>query len=204
LIRILSLALAAALAVAPAALAADKTVQVTFAGGQTSKAIKSTIKGDHGVNYMLTVGAGQVMQVLFAPGNPSCYMNVYEPGADSAVHIGSTVGNEFAANPTKAGAYKIQVYLMRNAARRNETCKYSISFEVTGTAGAGRTAAAGAPSELAKGKCLYRFKDDGAIVTTSALKPGYWELIIQAKAQPRKAACTVNDDGTIADWVEMK
>ena len=59
MIRILSLAFVAALAAAPAALAADKTVRVTFAGGQTSKEIKSTIKGDRGVNYMLKVGAGQ-------------------------------------------------------------------------------------------------------------------------------------------------
>lgn len=202
--RILSLVFASVLAAAPAALAADKTVEVKFDKGKSSKEIKSSIKGSDGVNYMLTVGQGQVMQVLFAPGNSSCYMNVYEPGADAAVHIGSTVGNEFGASPTKAGTYKIQVYLMRNAARRNETCKYSVSFEVTGAAAAGAPAAATAPSEVAKGACLYRFGEDGSITMTSALKPGFWELIIEAKARKRKAACTVNDDGTIADWVEMK
>ena len=91
-----------------------------------------SIKGDTSIAYMLNARAGQVMSVLFSPGNTSCYMNVSEPGADSAVHIGSSAGNEYAANLAASGDYRIQVYLMRNAARRNETCKFSITFEVTG------------------------------------------------------------------------
>ena len=103
-----------------------------FAKGKSSATIAGTIKGDNSIAYMLNARAGQVMSILFSPGNSSCYMNVSEPGADSAVHIGSTSGNEYGANLTASGDYKTQVYLMRNAARRNEICKFSITFEVTG------------------------------------------------------------------------
>ena len=120
------------------------------------------------------------------------------------MHIGSSAGNEFGANPTKAGAYRVQVYQMRATARRDETCTYTISFEVTGQGTAGASAPAAAPSEVAKGACLYKIGVDADIVQTSALKPGYWEIIMKAKSGARKVACTVNDGGEVSDWVEMK
>ena len=202
--RIPTLAIVLALTAAPAALAKDATVDVHFDKGKHAKEFTSSITGDAGANYMLQVQAGQVMQVLFSTSSGSCYMNVFEPGNTSeAVHIGSTSGNEFGASPTQAGAYKFQVYQMRATARRGETCKYSISFEVTGEGKAGAPAAA-APSEVAKGACLYKIGVDAEIAQVSALKPGFWELILKAKSGHRKVACTVSDDGEIADWVEMK
>lgn len=130
--------LIAALAVPPVALldAQDKTVAVSFDPGKTAKTIKGSITGDAGVNYEVAAKAGQVLQVLFAPvGRGACYMNVYEPGSpDAAVHIGSAAGNEFGASPTKGGSYRVQVYQMRAAARRKQTCAYSVSFELTGPA----------------------------------------------------------------------
>lgn len=114
--------------------AQDKTVAVTFDAGKSAKTIKGTIAGDAGANYEITAKAGQVLQVLFAPvGRGACYMNVFEPGSpDMAAHIGSAAGNEFGASPTKAGTYRVQVYQMRSAARRKQTCAYSVSFELTG------------------------------------------------------------------------
>lgn len=203
--RLAILTIALALAVVPSAFAKDSTINVHLDKGKTSKNISSSIKGDAGTSYMLQVKDGQVMQVLFSTSSGSCYMNVFEPGNTSeAVHIGSSAGNEFGASPTKAGTYKIQVYQMRATARRNETCKYTISFEVTGDGKATAPAATAGPSEVAKGACMYKIGVDAEIVETSALKPGYWELIMKAKSGHRKVACTVSDDGKIAEWVEMK
>jgi len=135
-------AVGAILALATVTAAAEKTETVHFDKGKPGKTIEGSIKGDDSINYMLGVGDGQVMQVLFTPQNTSCYFNVFEPGkADSAIFIGSSTGNEFSLNPTKKGNYRVQVYLMRNAARRDETCKYSISFEVSGATAAGHSAA---------------------------------------------------------------
>ena len=198
-------AVAAVMTASASALAADKTVTVSFEAGKSSKEITASITGDAGVNYMLSVKQGQVMQVLFSTSKGSCYFNVFEPGnPDAAVHIGSSAGNEFGANPTKAGAYRVQVYQMRATARRDETCTYTITFEVTGQGTAGASAPAAAPSEVAKGACLYKIGVDADIVQTSALKPGYWEIIMKAKSGARKVACTVNDGGEVSDWVEMK
>jgi hypothetical protein len=203
--RLSTLAIVLALSVAPVAFAKDATVDVHFDASKHSKEFKSSIKGDAGMNYMLQVKAGQVMQVLFSTSSGSCYMNAFEPGNTSeAVHIGSTSGNEFGASPTKAGTYKFQVYQMRATARRNETCKYAISFEVTGEGSAAAPAAAAGPSDVAKGACLYEIGVDAEISQVSALKPGYWELIMKAKSGHRKVACTVSDGDEIADWVEMK
>jgi hypothetical protein len=192
----------------PAALAADSTVNVAFDRGKHFKEVRASIQGDASVNYLLAVRQGQVMQVLFKPTRGSCFFNAFEPGSpDAAVHIGSTAGNEFGASPTKAGTYRFQVYQMRATARRNETCDYQVSFEVTGagTAGpaSGPVAAAG-PPEVAKGACLFKIGVEAGITQTSALKPGYWELIMQAKSGSRKVACTVSDGGEVKDWVEMK
>ena len=60
------------------------------------------------------------------------------------------------------------------------------------------------PSEVAKGACLYKIGVDAYTDQVSALKPGYWEIIMKAKSGHRKVACTVSDDGKISDWVEMK
>jgi hypothetical protein len=57
----------------------------------------------------------------------------YAPGASEATFIGPVVGsNEYFANLTQSGKYRVRVYLMRNAARRNEHCKFSITFEISG------------------------------------------------------------------------
>lgn len=203
--QITAFAITLALAVPATAFAQDSTVDVRFDRGMNSKEIRSSITGDQGVNYRLSVRHGQVMQILFSQIRGSCYFNVWEPGnPDSAIHIGSATGNEFGASPTKAGTYRVQVYQMRATARRNETCKYSISFEVTGEGSSGRPTAASGPSEVAKGACLYKIGVDAGIEQTSALRPGYWEIIMKANRGNRKVACTVSDGGEIADWVEMR
>jgi hypothetical protein len=127
------MAAALMLAVLQPAFASDATVNVKFGKGKSSQTISSSIKGYSTVNYMLEVGGGQVMQVLFSPKSGGCHFNVYEPGeVNTAVFNGSAGGNEFGVNPAKAGIYRFQVYQMRASARRNETCTYSINFEVTG------------------------------------------------------------------------
>ena len=87
---------AAAILIHPlAATAAEKTEAVKFKAGTTSATIKGSIKGDDYINYALEANAGQVMSILFSPSNPSCYFNLLPPGSDEAIHIGSSVGNEF-------------------------------------------------------------------------------------------------------------
>jgi hypothetical protein len=115
--------------------AADAERKVAIPKGATSTQVTGKISGRNGVNYLIEAGAGQTMQLLFAPSNRSCYINVFEPDAIEAAHIGSTAGNEFGIARTKLGTYRAQLYLMRNAARRNEVCRYRLAVELTGPAG---------------------------------------------------------------------
>jgi len=124
--------LAVLLLLANPALAGERSQAVKFAAGASSATITGTIKGDDSVAYMLGARAGQQMSAELTARNPSCYMNITAPGANEAVHIGSSAGNTFSGPVTVAGDQKIQVYLMRNAARRNETCAYTIKFAITG------------------------------------------------------------------------
>jgi hypothetical protein len=115
--------------------AQPSTRPVKFPPGANAITLKGTISGRSDQTYIVTAISGQTLLTLFSPTNTSCYFNVFEPGTETAAHVGSSSGNEFGQNPTMAGQYRIQVYLMRSAARRNETCRYSLSIELTGAPG---------------------------------------------------------------------
>jgi len=107
---------------------APRTETVHFAKGTSSKTIKGSIKGYGTVNYKVGVAAGQTLKVDFKPTNASAYFNITAPGADAALFIGSTSGNSATVKIPSSGDYTVQVYLMRNAARRNETASYTLTI----------------------------------------------------------------------------
>jgi hypothetical protein len=61
------------------------------------------------------------------------YFNILEPGqTEVAMFNGSTSGNQFEGVLKKSGDYKIRVYMMRSAARRNEVANYRLEMIVAG------------------------------------------------------------------------
>jgi hypothetical protein len=123
---------------------ASKPVQ--FQKGESSASIKGTLKGDQIVDYKLRARAGQTMNVHLQTSNRSAYFNVLPPGSDEqALFVGSISGNEWNGVLPADGEYRLRTYLMRNAARRNESATYTLSVGITGSssaAGAMGTAAA--------------------------------------------------------------
>lgn len=111
---------------------AGTPVRVLFAKGTSSKAIKGTIRGDKSALYVVNVRAGQKLSVKLTTSNASSYFNITGPGAQQALFIGSTEGNSYTGIVPSSGDYKIDVYLMRNAARRNETANYTLTVSATG------------------------------------------------------------------------
>lgn len=147
LVSVMLVALASVPAPAPAQPGIQqKTVQ--FKKGETGATLKGTLKGDEIIDYKLRASAGQSMVVQFKPSNPSAYFNVMAPGKDEAMFIGSTSGNELSADLAASGEYTIRVYLMRNAARRNETVKYTLEVAVVGDAKKPVASAAPAPAAV--------------------------------------------------------
>lgn len=123
-----------AVALPPAAIAQapmPKPERVQFAKGTSSKAIKGTIKGDQSRLFVVNLRAGQTISVKLVSSNASANFNVTAPGAEQAMFIGSTSGNEFKDVIPSSGDYKIDLYLMRNAARRNETANFTITIGAT-------------------------------------------------------------------------
>ncbi len=106
--------------------------QVQFKKGTSGATIKGSIKGSQMVDYLLQAKVGQSMVVNFKPSNSSAYFNVTAPGADSSMFIGSTSGNRFEGDLPVDGVYTIRVYLMRNAARRDETAQYTLEVGIAG------------------------------------------------------------------------
>ena len=103
---------------------------IRFKSGESGATITNTITGDEAVNYTLSAKAGQSMIVIMETDNPSNYFNIMAPGADSAMFIGSTSGGRFEGTLPASGEYTIQVYLMRNAARRGESASYRLDVGI--------------------------------------------------------------------------
>ena len=106
--------------------------RVAFAKGAPSATIKGQIKGDAYVDYVVRAAAGQTISVALKVSNRSNYFNVLPPGStDVAMYVGQT-GEAYTGMLPTDGDYAVRVYLMRNAARRNEVSDYELTVTVTG------------------------------------------------------------------------
>jgi hypothetical protein len=129
-----------ALVLATAAVAAaQQTVPVVFARGQSAATFTGSITGDQSRDYTLDARAGQTLTVTLKATRGSAEMNVWAPGSDSAMSVGSADPYRFSAVLPATGRYRVQVYQMRAAARRGATASYTLNVAVTGRPGAAAT-----------------------------------------------------------------
>ncbi len=130
--RLLSFAALATLATAGYATTPEiREVPVHFAKGETGATLKGKLKGHETVDYTLQARAGQSMVVLLKTTTASAYFNVLPPGSETALFVGSTSGERFEGTLPADGIYRIRVYLMRSAARRNEKASYTLDVGVS-------------------------------------------------------------------------
>lgn len=123
----------------PAA-AQDRTQRISFPAGGSSQSVVGTIRGRDGAAYLINLRAGQRLSVRMRTDNDSNYFNVLPPGGGrEAVFIGSASGNSADLTVRRSGDYRIEVYLMRNAARRGEQADYRLSVSAAGGSGSGIT-----------------------------------------------------------------
>jgi hypothetical protein len=131
------------IAVPPAvAMTEVRTERVQFDKGANSAVIESSITGYDSVDYMLNAKKGQYMNVSMATDNTANYFNILAPGEKNvAIFNGSISENQFEGILPESGDYKIRVYLMRSASRRNETAKYRLEMIITESGGKVSTSA---------------------------------------------------------------
>ncbi len=112
-----------------------RTQRVQFAKGANSAVVEGTIRGSQTVDYVLRASQGQSMNVSMATDNGANYFNILAPGeTEVAFFNGSVSDNQYEGTLPATGDYKIRVYLMRSAARRNEVANYRLEMVVSGPA----------------------------------------------------------------------
>lgn len=105
-----------------------RTETIRFARGATSAVKQGAITGYQSVTYLVDLRAGQMLDVDMRTSNRSSYFNITAPGANTALFVGSdSAGNGYRGRTTVSGAYRIDVYIMRNAARRGESARYTLT-----------------------------------------------------------------------------
>ena len=103
--------------------------RVQFEQGNDSAIIRSSITGYDTIDYVLGASQGQSMTASMATDNTASYFNILEPDEDQvAMFNGSINGNQYEGQLPETGDYKIRIYLMRSAARRNETANYNLEI----------------------------------------------------------------------------
>ena len=104
-----------------------QTETIQFARGTSSATRRATITGYETRTYLLNLRAGQRLTVGLQTSNRSSYFNVTAPGAQEALFNGSNGGSSYSGRTQASGVYRIEVYLMRNAARRGEDARYTLN-----------------------------------------------------------------------------
>ena len=115
------------------AIAKDKvtTHQVHFDKGTSGTTVKGHVKGYDTVYYKLGAQKGQSMRVSLE--SKKAFMNIFEPGkgaGDGAMFGGSIKGANYTGMLPKSGTYTIQVFLMRNEARRGTNAPYTLHIGI--------------------------------------------------------------------------
>ena len=111
--------------------ASGRTEEIRFLRGTSSANRRGAIKGYETMTYALDVRAGQNLVFALQSSNPSGYFNITAPRAEQPFFVGSMAGNRYRGRAQYSGRYKVEIYLMRNAARRGETSRYNLDVAVT-------------------------------------------------------------------------
>jgi hypothetical protein len=114
------------------ATAGARTVPLTFHSHDRGLNLEDQLRGYETVDYVMQAHAGERLAVHFAVDNRAAYFNVLTPASDSAVFVGATEGHQYEGPVTEDGLWRVRVYLMRSAARRNERAHYRLSISLHG------------------------------------------------------------------------
>ena len=124
-----TLGLAGTLAPIPAD-AQDKVSveRITLPGPGAVRTVKGRVRGYDSDEFVFRAEGRRPVTISFRPDNRSCYFNLMQRGSEDHIFTGSVEGNVFNGRLEPGRNYRIQTYLMRNAARRNAVCSYTLTM----------------------------------------------------------------------------
>lgn len=111
----------------------DERVRVELAPGTGSKTFEARIEGYQSLDYIVPAEASQQLTVGFRSANMGAYIDIYPPGSDAPMHEGSKRGNRFEGVLPQTGDYRVHVFLMDNAAHRDEIAEFTIDLSLGGS-----------------------------------------------------------------------
>jgi hypothetical protein len=90
------------------------------------------IVGVEFVDYLIEAIAGQTLSIEFEANNRFAFFNLIPPATHIAIFSGAMAlnPNQWSGVLHDSGVYTMRVFLMRNAARRNEVAEYHVEFEL--------------------------------------------------------------------------
>ncbi|MBY5991795.1 hypothetical protein [Ferrimonas balearica] len=106
---------------------AEPQIQSLTLDAQGQVSTQGRLSGYELVEYRITLQKGTPLSVSLESDNRFQYFNITGPNQDSALFVGSVEGTEFSGQVAMDGEYRILTYLMRNAARRDEVGRYTLS-----------------------------------------------------------------------------
>lgn len=128
------LALVAAFALGGLRLVAAQDIPqqpVSFEAPGSYSRIDGTLSGDQIIDYVVTAEAGQTLSVDILTETPPVYFNILPASGEVALFVGSTSGAVADVPLAETGPYRVRLYLMRSAARRDEMGIYDIGLALT-------------------------------------------------------------------------
>lgn len=108
--------------------------KVSFLKGSDQTTLTGKFQGYDDVRYRVFAKSGQVLKFNINSYSNLAYINVFapgkKPGKDKALLVGSTMGSSGELVLPVDGDYIIQVYQMRNSARKNRTVSFSLDLQI--------------------------------------------------------------------------
>ncbi|ENV03789.1 MULTISPECIES: hypothetical protein [Acinetobacter] len=115
-------------------LAKNVEQKVNFLQGSTHTTLTGKFHSYDDVRYRVYAKNGQILKFNINSLGNLAYVNIFAPGKkpskDKALLIGSTVGSKGELTLPVDGDYIVQVYQMRNSARKNKTVTYNLEIEI--------------------------------------------------------------------------
>ncbi|HHP7230151.1 MAG TPA: hypothetical protein ACFCUY_04755 [Xenococcaceae cyanobacterium] len=103
--------------------------RVQFEPGTSSAVVEESLVGYEIIDYVLNAREGQYMNISMATDNSANYFNILAPGENEVAMFNSSMAeNQYEGILPESGDYKVRVYLMRSAARRNEVANYRLEM----------------------------------------------------------------------------
>ena len=107
---------------------------IVFKKGSYGTNLKGTFKGDDEARYTLHAKAGQQLKFKIKSTKNLAYLNIYapedKPGSAEAILKGAIMGSTGEITLPETGQYTLQLYQMRNTARRGEIVNYNIELKI--------------------------------------------------------------------------